>query len=386
MPPSDETENIGSQSKQPGDAVTRVDQNWKRSLTESISSEAFSKWYQNRQFAKNIRNGTPYFNGPSSVKSPRRHSPSQLLQCQRKIVYNQLNAPEESANPEGIFWFGNRFEKDIIMPFLQDLIADSNTYVCNSLWVDFTINTERGELRIKGETDPVVVDAEAQPLLPLEIKTKRSIDGLTKPNRHHKAQIHAYMRGLTKKHDYEVTDAIVLYGSRTNLDVTSFHVEFDPIFWEEVVLEWAESHTSYRLSDDLPPADPEYAWECNVCSYRHRCGQSSEPYADISPYGLLPEYTGYPQEKVRKYLEAHDGAVLTPTLAQQYPELASQHPVAKWQCVSCDAQFLWDEPDWDGDQSAPPLCPKCANNGTPAPLRSPQPDEQYQPQEADQDE
>lgn len=368
-----------------GDGITVVEQQLEQSLTESVSKEAFDKWYREKQFAENIRNGTPYFNGPGSTKPPERHSPSQLLQCQRKTAYNQLNAPEESADPEGIFWFGSRFEEDIIMPFLQNLVADSNKYVCNSLWVDFTTSSNYGELRIKGETDPVIVDADSKPLVPFEVKTKRSIEDLTEPNRHHKAQIHAYMRGLTKKHGRNITDAIILYGSRTDLDLTSFHVEFDPTFWKEVVLEWAETHTSYRVSDELPPDDPEYHWECNVCSYRHRCGQSNEPYTDVGPVGFLPEYAGYPQKKVTEYLEAHDGAVLTPTLAQQYPEIAAQYPVAEWRCVSCDSKFAWNEPDWDGDLSAPPLCPECANNGTLAPLRSPQPDEQYQCQGGDQD-
>ena len=347
-----------------------------KNLIEAISEEEFRRWLHEREFARNIREGTPYFNGPSQIKSARRHSPSSLLQCQRKTVYKELNAPEETGDPDGIFWFGSRFEEDVILPFLQDSVAGDNEYVTNSLWVDFTIKSEVGDLRIKGSTDPVIVNRRFEPLLLFEIKTKRSVENVESPNRHHKAQAHAYMKGLSEKYDRNVSEAIILYGSRTSFDIKPFHIDFDPWFWSQTVLDWAETHSIYRLNEDLPPATPEYDWECKFCPYQERCGQGSREYSDIGPTGLLPRFTTYPEQKLVEYLEAHDGAKLTPSLAHQYSSLVDKYGVFDWHCGRCGATQSWNVLDWDGDVTEPPRCPACFENGTTSLLAGPQPNEQ----------
>ncbi|WP_117365560.1 CRISPR-associated protein Cas4 [Natrarchaeobaculum sulfurireducens] len=337
-------------------------------LVDEISGERFRDWYRKREFRKNIEDGNPYFNGPSSVPSPRKHSPSQLLQCHRKIAYRQHNAPAEKSDPVGIFWFGSRFEEELVQAFLKEAVIDDHEYVTNSLWVDFTVQTDAGEIQIKGETDPVIVDSDGNPLLLTEIKTKQAVDNVQSPNRHHRAQAHAYMKGLSEKHDRKVTDAVVLYGSRKTLDVKSFHIEFDPWFWRNTVLAWAETHTSYRLDEELPPANPEYGWECNFCSFRDRCGRGSASYESIGPVGLLPLHE-YPREEAIRHLESHGNAKLTPTLSNRYPELASRFEVHDWRCERCDATYPHDSVEWTGDLSEPPLCPSCCDCGVPATLR-----------------
>jgi CRISPR/Cas system-associated exonuclease Cas4 (RecB family) len=335
--------------------ATRVDD-----LIDAVSGDTFQTWHDERTYARNIREGTPYFNQPASVKPPRQHSPSSLLQCHRKTAYNQLNAPEESADPEGIFWVGSQFETDIAVPFLQDAVVGDNEYITNSIWVDFTVETDQGELSIRGETDPVIVDADAEPLVLTEIKTKRSIGSVDAPSEHHKAQAHAYLKGLSSKYDGTLTDAIILYGSRTTLDIRAFHVEFDPAFWRDVVVDWAAEHTEYRLTDTLPPASPEQSWECEFCEFSERCGKGQTEYRDIPAHGFLPGVTAYPSEKVTGYLEAIDDAQLTPALAHEYPQLAAEYEVCPWQCSSCDSTFAWDEID---DDSETPACPVCADAG-----------------------
>ena len=234
-------------------------------LMERLSSQQFRDWYQDRKWRKNIEKGQSYFNGPGSTPSPDRHSPSQLLQCHRKLVYRQENAPAERPDPRGIFWFGERFEEDLLFPFLDRAVTDSETYVRNSIWIDFTVATGVGELQIKGATDPVIVDSAANPILPTEVKTKSSVDNLGEPNQHHRAQVHAYLVGLSKKFDRDFSDAVLIYGSRESLELKTFHVEFDPEFWDDIVVDWAKEHTQYRVDGDLPPPDPVYDWECRFC-------------------------------------------------------------------------------------------------------------------------
>lgn len=331
-------------------------------FAERISGEDFAEWYREREWARNVRAGRPYFNGPPSVPPPARHSPSQLLQCHRKVRYRQENAPAEQANPEGIFWTGRRFEEDVIVPYLQAVVRDSDAYVRNSMWIDLERETEGGSVRFRGATDPCIVDRHSEPLLPTEVKTKEEIDHLDGPNRHHRAQVHAYMRGLSQKYDREITESVVIYGSRKLLDVRAFVVPFDPDFWG-AVLQWAGEHTANREDGVLPPTEPEYDWECGVCDYRHRCGQSDEPYADEGTRGFLPAYADYPREQVRAYLRTHDDAALTPTLAREYPDLAAAHEVSDWTCPACGADFAWDAGRLDDAADLPPLCPACAEAG-----------------------
>lgn len=343
---------------------------------DRLTPTQFESWYREREKRENVRNGQAYFNGPSRIPEPNRYSPSRLLRCPRKTSYQELNAPREQAESTGILWFGTRFEEDVALPFLQDAVTSPETYACNSLWVDFEVETETENLHIKGETDPVIVTADGAPILVTEIKTKSSVEHLSGPDQHHKAQVHAYMYGLTEDYDRQVTDSVIIYGSRETLDLEMFHVEFDPVFWRQTTLDWAESHSTYRLRNDLPPPSPVFDWECNFCAYKNRCGEGDTQFRDMGAAGFLPLFS-YPKPKVVEYLRAHEEAKLTPTLARLYPDLVDQYDAFDWHCVACSAEYPWDEPDWDQDTSEPPMCPECLADGTPAPLKGPEPDEQH---------
>jgi CRISPR-associated exonuclease Cas4 len=347
-------------------------------FAQQINAEGFAEWYAEREFAQNIREGRPYFNGPSPVPEPERHAPSNLLQCHRKIAYRQANAPEEREPPEGIFWSGQLFEEDVVVPYLQDAVAGEDTYVRNSMWIDDTVTTPDGkDLRFKGSTDPVIVDSESEPLLVTEVKTKSSVEDLNEPNRHHRAQVHAYMHGLSEKYDRSVEDAVIIYGGRTSMDVRVFEEPFSAAFWERV-LQWAATHTDFRQSETLPPADPEYGWECSFCSFKHRCGKSDRPFSDTGVTGFLPLVDDYPRNQITEYLDAHaeSGAKLTPTLAHEHPELAEEFDVYDWHCPLCEYRHAWDAIQWDGDMMNPPVCPECAEDSVLGTLSGPNPEYQ----------
>lgn len=340
---------------------------------DRIDGENFAAWYDEHTFAQNVRKGVHFFNGPASVPEPARHAPSQLLQCHRKTSYRQQNAPAERTPPEGIFWIGRRFEEDIVVPYLRDIVGEGE-YVRSSMWIDETISTETGELRFKGSTDPVIVDAEGRPLVVTEVKTKRSIEGLERPNRHHRAQVHAYMYGLDAATDRTVEDAVLIYGDRETLAVRVFHERFDPAFWEQVV-DWARAHTTFREAEELPPAEPEYDWECGVCAYANRCGQTDLPFEDVGINGFLPSFDDYPREQAVEYLEAHEGAKLTPSLAHRYPVLAEDHGAYDWSCSTCGDSLAWEDAE-PTDGANDPLCPTCADGEALGQLTEPSPTEQ----------
>lgn len=342
-----------------------------RMLSEAITKDAFTDWYRERQIRQNLRDGQPWRHAPDTLRDPERHSPHQLLQCQRKTYYKAKNTPVEDEPPAGIFWAGSRIEEDLIMPFLEDMALDTaaDAYVQNSMWVEYEMATDQGALHIRGSTDPVICTEAGDPLLPTEIKTKRSLTQFDQadptPDRRHKAQLHAYLHGLDQTVSHSLDMGLVIYVDRTQHDLLPVCVEFDSEFWTETVIDWAADQTTYRLSDELPPADPEQQWECEYCSYRQRCGRDDDPFADTPATGFLP-LTSYPRHAVVEALEAEGGAdALTPTLAYQYPDLAAEAEtdVYPWTCVLCGEEYAWDwdELEWDGNPANPPMCPACTS-------------------------
>ena len=346
-------------------------------VANRVSNEAFGDWYTEQQIEENILNGQAYFNGPSPPKPPEKHTPSKLLQCHRKTSYARQNAAKEFTLPEGLFWIGSEFEEQIIVPFLQDHVTTSDTYVQNSVWVDTGVTVNGNTLSLRGSTDPAIVNADADPLFLTEIKTTTSLDHLSEPKPHHHAQLHAYLYALDEEHDHDVTEGMIVYGSRKTLDIAVFHVEFDAAFWNEIV-DWMATQTEYQEAGELPPAEPERDWECSYCPYKHRCGEADTPYTDIGHEGLLPLFDAYDRQNLEEYLKAHTDAdaKLTPTLAHTYPDLAEQYGAYKWSCPACSETHDWDKIEWSGDTDDPPICPKCVESGNFTTLSGPEPDEQ----------
>ncbi|WP_158413720.1 CRISPR-associated protein Cas4 [Haladaptatus cibarius] len=344
-------------------------------LLSSISSDSFWSWYRERETTRNIENGTPQFNRPSPPPSPNQHTPSRLLQCHRRVYYQLNNAPAETTPPEGLYWFGSRFETDIIVPFLRKLVSP-DLYVRNSIWVDFEVESSNKTLRFKGKTDPVVVDVTGEPILLTEIKTTSSVESVDEVRPRHRAQVHACMYGLSQEFNTSVEDTVVIYGDRKTLDFRSFYVPFDPEFWHDHVLGWIEENSKYRRTEKLPPAKPEAEWECSICPFQRRCGKSDDPYFDLGFFGLLPLFSGYSKDRVEAYLRAHPNAKLTPTLAYQYSTLADEVGAYDWVCEACSSSYSVDEIEWAGSVEQPPLCPVCCQNEIPAPLSDPSPRKQ----------
>jgi CRISPR/Cas system-associated exonuclease Cas4 (RecB family) len=369
--PDDDTNTAHQSESTPNSTTLEIER-----VVNHISNTEFNEWYAEQQFETNILDGKAYFNGPSPAKDPERHTPSKLLQCHRKATYGRQNTPREDTPPEGLFWIGSEFEEEIIVPFLQDIVPDE-LYVQNSLWIDTTIAAGESNVQLRGSTDPAIVTEDAEPVFLTEIKTTTSLDHLSEPKQHHKAQLHAYLYALNDEHDFSITNGLLVYGSRKTLDLKVFPVTFDSEFWETVVT-WMQAQTEYEENEELPPADPERDWECNYCSFKHRCGQTDTPYSDIGTDGFLPMFAEYDRKNVVEYLEAHSdvGAKLTPVLAQTYPDLVEHYGAYDWSCPRCSETWAWDAVDWGGDPANPPLCPACAEDGELMTLSGPEPDSQ----------
>lgn len=375
------------------EASDRVD-----AVFDDLTPDDFEQWYREWNFTKNIENGNAYYNKTGYVPDDERNSPSKLLQCHRKQAYNAYNAPAEDELPTGVFWIGEKFEEEIVQPYLESYAnrINENNYVQNSMWVDFEVDVggEIGSVQIRGETDPVIVDKQANPLVVTEVKNKKSLskfEGVTdpEPDPHHKAQLHAYMYGLSESFERDVNRGVMLYGSRETHDLIPIPVEFDQEFWEEQVVNWAKTQSEHRLNDELPPKDPHFSWECKFCDYAQRCGMGDDPpwqradepvdepdsvaWEDIGFDGFLP-LTDYPYEAVVEYMRAHHtkGAKLTPTLAEAYPDLEEKFKTYNWVCPECDAEYPQWRFDWSGNTDHPPKCSECNSS-----LRGPHPSDQH---------
>ncbi len=359
--------------------VDRLPQNTRlKRLVDAVTNDSFNNWYDERLFTENILEGRPYFNGASPIPATEKHSPSKLLQCHRKVRYYGQNAPQEGDSPQGLFWIGSEFEEGIIVPFLQEAVTTDSTYVRNSLWIDTEIPTGNGdEVRVKGVTDPAIVDSDGDPILVTEIKTTSSLEYLDGPKPHHKAQLHAYMHALNKDYDRSIQDGLLVYGSRDTLDVEAFHVPFDDQFWQEAVVKWMRKQTQFRENGELPPAEPVFEWECGTCPFQRRCGKHDGKYQDEGFTGLLPGVRDYRKQQLVEYFDAYPDAKLTPTLADEYPELATEHRVYDWECDKCGSTYSHDRINED-QVSSLRICENCSVDGELSELRVPEPGQQVE--------
>lgn len=342
-------------------------------FVESVSNKTFTDWYRRREFKENILKGKSYFNGPSPVPDSNSHRPSKLLRCHRYVYYHRNNAPKETKEPLGTFWFGTEFEEQVVVPFLQSVVEE-NQYVTNSVWIDDSVVTDEGEeLTVKGVTDPVVVTADADPLIVTEVKTSSSVEYRDSPSPHHRAQLQSYLFALNNEYDHTIS-GLLLYWGKDSLDLKVFFEPFDREFWYDEVVPWMSEVTKYEQQGELPPAESLYGWECDYCAFRHRCGKSDKPFSDMNARGFLP-LTLYPKNRVKEHLDAHDELLLTPTLAHEYPELADNVGAYPWTCPGCNSEFDWEtiEPETNGDA---PFCPTCLANDNMVHVSGPNPNQQ----------
>ena len=291
-----------------------------RVIVDEITNDRFQEWFQQREFARNIREGQSYFNGASVLDNPYKHSPSKLVQCHRQIYYKDYSAPKEGTAPKGLFWIGSNFEEEVIMPFLESITTDE-TYVQNSIWVDTEIEHDglSEPLVVKGMTDPAIVTADAEPRIVTEVKTTSSIEYLDDPHPHHRAQLMAYLFALQQEQDHPI-DGLILYADRTTFELKAFHLQFDSKEWWKKIVPWMVEQTQYRKNEKLPPADPPKEWACDYCSFRERCGIGDSSVSDMQPTGFVPGIV-YQREAVADHLDAHSTVELTQKLSSLYPSL-----------------------------------------------------------------
>lgn len=336
-------------------------------IRNALDAADFEQWYRHREERHNARGGNFSRNRPSNPPEPPHHAPHTLLSCHRKQRYREENAPAETRRPAGLFWLGSRIEEDVVLPFLEDT-APEGVYVGNDVWIDAPVQTDVGELRVRGLTDPLFATREGTPLYPTEVKTKRELSSAGEPAAHHRAQLHAYLHGLAETTERDLDGGLLVYVSRTELTVRTHRVTFDEGFWSDRVVAWMVEQTRYRRAAGIPPADPEHEWECGTCEFRVRCGRTDHPTSNAGFDGFVPDHH-YPRERVRDALDAESGLKLTPTIALRFPPLADERAVADWVCEACGERYRFAEASPNDDGL--PTCQTCREDGRYATLRGP---------------
>ncbi|MFB6133336.1 MAG: PD-(D/E)XK nuclease family protein [Halanaeroarchaeum sp.] len=334
-------------------------------VVDRLQTTDFRAWYRERERRQNARAGSFSRNSPSPPPDPAVHRPHTLLTCHRKQRYREENAPGEEPKPAGLFWIGSQIEEELVLEYLSSL-APTDVYVGNSMWVDTAVETKGRDLRLRGVTDPVFATGDGTPLLPVEVKTKRSIADVEEPEPHHRAQLHAYLYGLSATRDVDLERGLLLYVGRDDFSTRTFDVPFDEGFWRDRILPWLLAQTRYRRETGLPPADPKRDWECDVCEFRRRCGRTDDPVDDAGFEAFVPGHR-YPRGRVEAALAADEDRQLTPILAEAYPDLAADSPVGPWRCEACGAIVRFDAVEWEGGEL--PRCERCAHAGRFARLR-----------------
>lgn len=343
-------------------------------LADELTSVQFRTWWRNRLNRRHKAEGYPERAEIDHTPPAATISPSDLLGCHRWHYYSTRNAPSEEDTPHGTFEAGRRYE-DIVESFIRSA-APSECLVENTVSIDFEVEVvgEGTGLSISGTTDPVVYTQRGDPLLLTEVK---QTDGLSYikddgPYTRHRAQAHAYARGLQANSARSSPPPICYaYGSRDTLEFHPVFEQFDHAFWEETVIPWVIQNAESQAKDELPPpVDDDKQYMCQYCSFSNRCshpdpgprptrvdnlvddlsesGQPESPYASVTDIigdvefwwseqndpnvvnkappspakGFVPCHR-YSESAVISHLATHESVRLTPTVAAQYPFLAA---------------------------------------------------------------
>ena len=343
-------------------------------VADRITPSAFDAWYTKRRRRENARLGKFHRNVPTGPPPEDVVFPSSLLCCHRKQYYREHDAPAERRPPHGHFWVGSNVETEVVLPFLEAAVTETTEYVRNSRGLAAPGETGTDEVRHSGSTDPMLPTSEGRILLPTEVKTVADVGSTSLPREHHRAQLHAYLHGLSASTGESIDAGLIIYLGKSDFSLAPFFETFDEAFWTDRVVPWMEAHRAYRTASGIPPATPEQAWECDRCEFRHRCGKTDGPVSDAGPAGFVPTVR-YPRSEV-EYLRRDPDVALTPTVAGAYPDLAAGTDVREWACPACGTRVEFGTTDWDGDPENRPVCPSCTSAGEYVPLAGTPPSRQ----------
>jgi len=415
MPDPDTHHDTGAQSSQEPSQEFPLD--------DALTSAGFETWWQHR--SEDTQGQTePQPDSPTHGKAV---SPSDLLSCHRRTYYAAQDAPQEEPVPHGTFEAGSQFET-IVDSFIR-AVAPAECFVTNPVSVQFEVEVvgEGTGLSVSGSTDSVVFTARGDPMLLTEVKQTSGLNYVKDdgPHTRHRAQAHAYAKGLQRKANLSSPPPICYaYGDRHTFELYPVFEEFDSPFWKETVVPWIIRNAELQAEDELPPpvAD-DRRYMCQYCSFSRRCthpepgpepirvdtlvenlsaDSQESPYdastevigdtdfwwdSDIDPrvirqappspaQGFLPCHR-YSESAVLSHLIAHPSVSLTPTVATQYPFLAThtdrsppdrlyaaygaapQRPVLDWECPNCGHHYSYQDVTWDGDLTNRPNCGNC---------------------------
>lgn len=177
-------------------------------------------------------------------------------QCLRKI-YMKYTVPEKIPEDKSgwpHFLLGNTLE-DIYFDALK------NYYGQRRVKNDVKIEIDCDGFTIKGETDPVLFTANAEPDTVFEVKTTTNIkNNKNTPSKHHVYQLQVYLHALK-------ASGKIVYIQKNSLDTVVHNVAYDPEVFNDGVRRISELHRCLKDGSE-PLAEPFQDWQCKFCNLK----------------------------------------------------------------------------------------------------------------------
>ena len=217
-----------------------------------------------------------YFKRELSVKSIGRYYPSEVGQCLRKSWYSFLNPKEVEPDLAKIFEAGN-----ILHEFVGKVFASEKNPDVELLEEESPFTIEVDDFVIAGRIDNLVLLKEQQRKAVVEVKSTKMLSMVPEPKPEHVMQLQLYL------HAKGVQDGILLYVEKNTLKSKTFHLQYDPTQYEDILARFRKMHDNL-VNSQLPKPEArlleDKKWMCRYCNYRQECFQ------DTPETGLL-QYT-----------------------------------------------------------------------------------------------
>jgi len=204
----------------------------------------------------------------SRPKSIGRYYPSEIGNCIRKVWYTYNHPMEIDPGLRRIFQLG-----DILHDFVVQVLRSEKNKEIELLNAEMPFKIEMEGFTISGRVDDLLLLKSDSTQVLVEVKSSRSVKGISKPMEHHKTQLQFYMYAT------HVHNGVLLYIDKSTLETKSFTVEFSAKRGRQILNKFRALH-KHLTNNTLPAAEAKrsngISWMCKYCEYKDKCGKDEK--------------------------------------------------------------------------------------------------------------
>ena len=196
-----------------------------------------------------------------SRKTQGRYYPSEIGSCLRKTWYSYKQPKATETALIRIFEAGNMLHE-----FIEEVLKSEKNPNVELLGTEIPIKLYHKDFLISGRIDNLILVKIENKKFLVEVKSCKFLP--KEFRKEHETQLQLYMHAL------EVSDGIILYIQKDNLQTKSFEIKHTPEKASQILERFESIHDSLT-KNQIPEAEAKHdenkVWLCNNCPWKEEC-------------------------------------------------------------------------------------------------------------------